>query len=153
VLAAAFWARRWDANLRMVVVASRMIADAFLEEVVCRIVVNRGHLYHMSNFEPENSDRDQFLFHDNCKLSSSPELAHGELHHQPEGLHIHDHPHRSPHKRVDRSKNFAASPHNVAPPTKNFFSDSHWQQSRNVRLNYIWERSSPWEDIHRHPQN
>lgn len=134
-------------------VVSRMIVDAFLEEVVFRIVANRGHLYHMSNFEPENSDRDQCLFHDNCKLSSSPELAHGESHHQPENLHIHNHPRRSPHKRVDRSKNFAALLHSVAPPTKNFFSDSHWQQSHNVRWNCIWERNSLLENIHKHPQN
>jgi len=137
----------------MVAVASRMIVDAFLEEVVFRNVVNRGHLYHRSNFEPESSDRDQFLFHDNCKLPSWPELARDAIHHRPEGLRIHNHPRRSPHKRVDRSKNFAALLHNVAPPTRNFFSNSHWQQLRNVRWKYIWERNSPLENIHKHPQN
>ena len=34
--------------------------------------------------------------------------------------------------RLDRCKNFVASSHDAAP--KNFVFDSHWQQSRSIRL-------------------
>src|SRR5277367_3256526 len=92
------------------------------------VVSPQGHLYH-THTEPENSSKDQCHAHDIYKLSSSAdEQALCRSHH------IHIHPRRNPQIRLDRSKNFAALPHNAAP-TKNFVFDSHWQQSRSIRWN------------------
>jgi hypothetical protein len=103
---------------------------------------------------PENSSNDQCLAHENCNLSlSTGEQAHGRSHHQPDSLHIHTHPRRNPHKRVDGRKNFAACSHSAVALTMNFYFDSHWQQSRSIRWSYISERTRHGErSTHRHPQ-
>lgn len=81
----------------------------------------------------ENSSKDQCHAHDSYKLTfSADEQALCRSHHQPNSLHIHIHPHRIPHERLDRCKNFAALTHDAAP-TKNFVFDSHWQLSRSIR--------------------
>ena len=110
--------------------ASMMTGDAVL---VVYVVANlRNRLFHIHTVS-ENSSKDQCHAHDSYKLTSSAdEQAFCRSHHLPNNLHIHIHPHRIPHKRLDRCKNFAALPHDAAP-TKNFVFDSHWQQSRSVR--------------------
>jgi hypothetical protein len=81
---------------------------------------------------PENSSKDQCHAHDSYKLTSSDEQALCRSPHLTNSLHIHIHPHRIPHERLDRCKNFAVSSHDAAP--KNFVFDSHWQQWRSIRL-------------------
>lgn len=113
----------------MVESVSMMTDDAVLV-VVCIVANLRGRLYH-THTGSENSSNDQCHAHDSYNLTS---LADGPAfcrasHHI---LHIHIHPHRNLHKKVDRCKNFAALPHDAAP-TKNFVFDSHWQQSRRIR--------------------
>ena len=125
-------------------VASRTIFDAVV--VVVRIVAKfLVRLFHMRNLEPENSSIYQCHAHDIYKLTSvAVEQALGRSHRRLNSLHnqIRCHPRRNLHEELDRSTNFAVLLHNVAP-TKNFFSDSHWQQSHNVRWNYIWEKMRP----------
>ena len=133
-----------SSDAQYLVAASNLIVD--VDEVVLRIEANR--LGHTCNLEPENSSKDQYHAHDICKLTSSPDLAHDRSHHPPDSPHIQVHPRRNPHKRLDGSKNFAASPHNVAP--MNFYFDSHWQLSRRTRLNYIWAKTLGV--IRRYPQ-
>lgn len=137
-------------ELNWVAEASRMIVDVFL--VVLRSVVTPLECHMGRKLEPGNSSNDQCHAHDKCKLSfSAVEQALGRSSRRPHSLHIHIHPRRNPHERLDRSKNFVALPHEVAP-TKNFVFDSHWQQSRSIRWNYIWERRRPWANTHTRPQ-
>jgi hypothetical protein len=129
------------------VVALKMIFFVVLV-VVVRIEASR--LCHYTHIEPENSCIDQYHARDICKLTSSAvEQAHDRSHHPPGSLRIHIHPRRIPHERLDRSKNFAVLLHNVAP-TKNFYYDSHWQQSHSIRWSYIWARMLA---VIRSPQN
>lgn len=108
----------------------------------------------MCNLEPENSSIYQCQNHDSYKLTSAAVCqALGKLHHRQYSLHNHIRclPRRNLHEELDRSTNFAALLHNVAS-TKNFVFDSHWQQSHNVRWNYIWERTRPEVNTRRCPQ-
>jgi hypothetical protein len=99
---------------------------------------------------PENSSNDQCHAHDNCNLflQAGDNSIRGRLHHlSPESLHIHIRPHRNPHTRFDKGSNDSA---HVAAPTKNFYFDSHWQQSRSIRSSYILERRHPAGSFPKH---
>jgi len=118
-------------NANLMVAVSRTIVGVS-EVVVVVVVVGRIEvirLYHARNLEPGNSNNYQCLdLHDIYKLVSSAfdraRSIHDRSHHHTDNLHIPFHPRRNPHERLDRSKNFAALLHNVAP-TKNFVFDSH----------------------------
>jgi len=140
------------------VLASRLMDDGVLLLVVVvveviRIVVAtlQSRLHHAHSLEPENSSNDQFHAHDNYNLIlQAAEHIRGRPHHPPDSLHIHNHPRRNPHMRLDRSKNFVAQ--DAAASTKNFVFDSHWQQSHSIRWSYISERMSLVENIPKHLQ-
>lgn len=135
-----------------VVVVSKTTCAVVL--VVFRTVASRrAHPYTCMLDGPENSSNDQCLAHDNCNLSlSNGEQAHGRSHHQRDSLHIHTHPRRNPHRRLDGRKNFAACSHTAVAQTMNFCFDSHWQQSRSIRWSYIWARTRRVGSTRKHLQ-
>jgi hypothetical protein len=124
-----------------VVVVSKTTDDVVL--VVFRTVASsRVHPYTRNLDGPENSSNDQCHAHDNCNfVLSAGAQAYGRSHHQSDSLHIHTHPRRNPHRRLDRRKNCAACSHSAVALTMNFCFDSHWQQSRSIRWSYIWEKT------------
>lgn len=123
----------------MSVVASMKTCDAVW--VVYVVASLRNRLCH-THTGSEKSSKDQCHAHDSYKLTSSAEkLALCRSHHLPNSLHIHIHPHRIPHERLDRCKNFAALTHDAAP-TKNYVFDSHWQQWRSIRWKYTAAKTS-----------
>jgi len=85
----------------IVVVALMMTDDAVL--VVLAVANLRKDRLDQTHTGPEMSSKDQCHAHDSYKLTSSDdEQALCGSHHLPNSLHIHIHPHRIPHRRLDR---------------------------------------------------